>query len=126
MKNRQTKQETHQQKLEKSLEIIYGKSEKIEFQVTTKGIVTLLIRQEHPIQRFFRRLKVDIPQYKSIKMDALGSFVFRHIDGNTSVEALGDAIEAEFREAAQPIYPRLLTFLNCMEKQGHYIQRVPQ
>lgn len=124
MKNNQKYKEKQQQKIEESLEIVFVKSDKIEFETDPEGIVTLLLKQDHPIQRFMRKLHVQIPQYKRMKLDAMGSFVFTHIDGCTNVETLGDALEDEFGEKAHPTYPRLLMFLEHMDMQCHYIKRI--
>lgn len=123
MKNRNS-QEENQRKFEEDLAVVFEKSSEIEFEENKNGIVTILLGQNHPIQRFLRRLGVGIPRYKRIKLDALGSFVFRNIDGCLSVGGLGELVEAEFGEKAHPIYPRLLTFLSYMERQSHYIKRV--
>lgn len=124
MKNKQTQQEKHEQKLAETLTVVFQKSPKIEFEVDPEGIVTVLIKQDHPIQRFFRKLGRRIPQYKRVKLDAMGSFVFTHIDGHRSVKALGNLVEAEFGDKAQPLYQRLLTFLTYIYENCHYIEKV--
>lgn len=110
--------------MEESFGMVFDKSNEIEFETDPEGIVTLLLKQNHPIQRFMRKLHVQIPQYKRIKLDAMGSFVFTHIDGCMDVEALGNAMEAKFGDKAHPTYPRLLMFLEHMDMQCHYIKRI--
>lgn len=121
MRNKRTFNEP-QKKPEEDLAVVFEKN--IEFEADTNGTVTILLKQDHPIQRLLRRLGAGIPQYKRIKLDAKGSFVFLHIDGCLSVEKLGNLVEAQFGDEAQPIYPRLFMFLSYMEKQTRYIKRV--
>lgn len=125
MKNKKkVRQGSDEQKLRDSLAIIFEKSDDTRFEVSQEGIVTIMLEQKRLIQRIFRRLGMNIPLYKRIRLDAKSSFVFSHIDGKVNVEELGELLKSEFGEEACPIYPRLLTFLNQLEKQYRYIKRV--
>lgn len=124
MVNSRTREESYQRKLDATLAVVYRKSDKIKYETDHEGNVTLLLSQDRPIQRLFRKLRFRIPRYRRIKLDILGSFVFTHINGRLSVKALGELVEAEFGDKAQPIYQRLLTFLNYMCSGCHYIERV--
>ncbi|MFR8868616.1 MAG: hypothetical protein ACLVIH_01500 [Paraclostridium sordellii] len=46
------------------LNIVFKKNENIEYEVNEEGIVTILEKQDHKIQRAFRKLKFKIPMYK--------------------------------------------------------------
>lgn len=83
-----------------------------------------LEKQDHPIQRFFRRLKVKIPAYRKIALDEYGSYVFRQIDGQKSVREIACALETAFGERVQPLYERLGQFLTYVERQRRYIVKV--
>lgn len=124
MGNKRARQETNQELLKRDLAVVFEKSSKLDFETNKDGIVTVLLKQDHLIQRWLRKLGMDIPQYRRMKLDAKGSFVFLHLDGHVNVEGLGELMEAEFGDKAQPVYPRLLTFLNYMERDVHYINRV--
>lgn len=125
MKNKKrTKQVNDEQRLEESLAVIFDKSDNIHFEVSKEGIVIILLEQKHFVQRIFRRLGMDIPLYRRVRLDAKSSFVFNHIDGRKNVEDLGELLKTEFGEEVYPIYPRLLTFLNQLEEQYRYIKRV--
>lgn len=60
---------------EDSLNVVFKISNSIDYEVKDK-IVTILEKQDHPIQNFFRKLKFRIPLYKKIKLDEYGSFIF--------------------------------------------------
>ena len=59
------------------LNIIYKISDNLEYEVDKEsGIVTILEKQDHKIQKFFRKLKFKIPEYKKIELDEYGSEYF--------------------------------------------------
>ena len=41
----------------------------LQYEVDEEGIVTILEKQDHKIQRFFRKLKFKIPMYKRTSLD---------------------------------------------------------
>ncbi|ELC8441136.1 PqqD family peptide modification chaperone [Clostridium perfringens] len=96
----------------------------IEYEVDENGIVTVLEKQDHKIQRFFRKLKVKIPMYKKIAFDEYSSEVFLQIDGNKTVKEIGEELEAKFGDKVQPLYERLLVFLNHIYINCKYIERI--
>lgn len=46
------------------LSIIFKISDGLEYEVSTDNIVTMFVKQDHKIQKFFRKLKFRIPEYK--------------------------------------------------------------
>lgn len=60
-------------------------------------------------QTFFHR-----PKVSHVKLDEYGSFLWRRMDGKTDVGALGQMLEAEFGEGAQPLYPRLVQYIRTL------------
>ncbi len=106
------------------LNIIYKISDSIEYDIDKDGIVTVLEKQDHKIQKFFRKLKFKIPMYKKITLDEYSSAVFLQIDGRKTVEKIGENLEAEFGEKVQPLYERLLLFLNHIDVNCNYIEKI--
>ena len=51
-----------------------------------------------------------------IKLDEFGSFVWRHIDGHTSVRDIGDKLKETFGESIEPVYERLGLFIQTLYK----------
>lgn len=96
----------------------------IEYEVDENGIVTILEKQDHKIQRFFRKLKVKIPMYKKITFDEYSSEVFLQINGTNTVKEIGEDLEKKFGEKVQPLYERLLVFLNHIYINCKYIERI--
>ena len=105
------------------LNIIFKVCDNIEYDVNEVGIVTILEKQDHKIQNFFRKLKFKIPMYKKIELDEFSSAVFLEIDGKKTVEEIGKKLEAKFGEKVKPTYERLLVFLNHIDTNCKYIEK---
>ena len=105
---------------EEVLNLVFKKSENIEYEVSSDGIVTILEKQNHKVQNFFRKLKFKIPMYKKMELDEYGSFIFLQIDGKKNVEELGIKLEEKYGEESHPLYERLLLFLNHIDVNCHY------
>lgn len=109
---------------EEVLNLVFKKSEKIEYEVSSDGIVTILEKQDHKVQNFFRKLKFKIPMYKKMELDEYGSFIFLQIDGKKNVEELGIKLEEKYGEESHPLYERILLFLNHIDVNCHYIEKI--
>ncbi|MTK13471.1 MAG: PqqD family protein [Clostridiaceae bacterium] len=106
---------------EEVLNIIFEISNTLEYEVDKDNIVTILEKQDHKVQNFFRKLKFRIPEYKKITLDENGSYVFLQIDGRKTVKDIGENLEAKYGDKAHPLYERLLLFLNHIDVNCHYI-----
>ncbi len=104
------------------LNIIYKIDENLVYEIDNDGIVTVCEKQDHKIQNFFRKLKFKIPEYKRITLDGYASFVFNQIDGVKTIKEIGESLELEFGDKANPLYERLLLFLNHIDVNSHYIK----
>ena len=74
--------------------------------------------------KFFRKLKFKIPLYKEIAFDEISSAVFMQIDGIKTVKEIGENLEERFGEKVNPLYERLLIFLNHIDINCNYIEKV--
>lgn len=105
------------------LNIVFKINDKIDYEVN-EGVVIILEKQDHKIQQFFRKLKFKIPMYKKIELDEYGSFVFSNIDGKKTVKEIGKELELKYGEKSHPLYERLLIFLNHIDVNCNYIQKI--
>lgn len=105
------------------LNIVYKRTGQFEYEVDENNIVTILERQDHKIQKFFRKIRFKIPETKNITLDEYGSFIFLRIDGKRNVKELGECLEAEFGDKVSPLYERMLLFLNHIDVNCHYIEK---
>ncbi|WP_315065644.1 PqqD family peptide modification chaperone [uncultured Clostridium sp.] len=106
------------------LNLIYKISADLEYEVDNDNIVTILVKQDHKVQRFFRKLKFRIPEYKKITLDEYGSWILLHVDGKKNVREIGESLEVKFGDKVNPLYERLLLFLNHIDVNCHYIEKV--
>ena len=109
---------------EEVLNIVYKICNSMEFEVNNKGIVTILEKQDHKIQNFLRKIKFSIPQYKKIELDEYCSTVFLLIDGNKTVKEIGKSLDEKFGSKVHPLYERLLIFLNHIDVNCNYIEKI--
>ena len=106
------------------LNIKFKISDGLEYVIDTDKIVTIIEKQDHKFQKFFRKLKFKIPEYKKVALDEYGSYVFTQIDGNKTVKDIGENLEEKYGAEAHPLYERLLLFLNHIEVNCHYIEKI--
>ncbi|MCB2305227.1 PqqD family protein [Clostridium estertheticum] len=105
------------------LNIIFKIFDDLEYELDKKNIVTILEKQDHKLQRVFRKLNFKIPDYKKTSLDEYGSCVFLQIDGKKTVKNIGENLEAKYGDKANPLYERLLLFLNHIDVNCHYIEK---
>lgn len=106
------------------LNIVFKKNENTEYKVNDNDIVTILEKQDRKIQRLFRKLKFKIPMYKKVELDEYGSYIFLQINGDKNVKELGEILELKYGEKSHPLYERLLLFLNHIDVNCHYIEKI--
>jgi hypothetical protein len=52
-----------------------------------------------------------------VKLDAFGSFVWSHCDGNTTIAEMGEKMRAKFGETVEPLYDRIAQFIQKLERE---------
>lgn len=95
------------------LEKIPCKNTKIQTIVNDTGQITLIIPRDRLIERIIRRF-YKIPEKFTIDLDELGSKIWSLIDNNKNVYEIGQEVRKTFGEKAEPLYPRLITFLKIL------------
>mgnify|MGYP000452652346 FL=1 len=109
---------------EEILNLKFRICDSINYKIDDNGIVTVLEKQDHKIQKFFRKLRFKIPLYKEITFDEISSEVFTQIDGIKTVKEIGEYLEVKFGDKVNPLYERLLTFLNHIYVNCNYIEKI--
>lgn len=109
---------------EEILNLKFRICDSINYKIDDNGIVTVLEKQDHKIQKFFRKLRFKIPLYKEITLDEISSEVFTQIDGIKTVKEIGEYLEVKFGDKVNPLYERLLTFLNHIYVNCNYIEKI--
>ena len=109
---------------EEILNLKFRICDSINYKIDDNGMVTVLEKQDHKIQKFFRKLRFKIPLYKEITLDEISSEVFTQIDGIKTVKEIGEYLEVRFGDKVNPLYERLLTFLNHIYVNCNYIEKI--
>ena len=109
---------------EEVLNIVYKISGDLKFEVNDKGLVVVYHKQDYKIQNFLRKLKLNIPEYKKIELDEFCSTVFLLIDGKKNVKEIGEILDKKFGDKVHPLYERLLIFLNHIDANCKYIEKI--
>ena len=109
---------------EEILNLKFRICDNLNYKIDDNGIVTVLEKQDHKIQKFFRKLRFKIPLYKEITLDEISSEVFTQIDGIKTVKEIGECLEVKFGDKVNPLYERLLVFLNHIYVNCNYIEKV--
>ncbi|RDY27407.1 PqqD family peptide modification chaperone [Romboutsia weinsteinii] len=108
------------------LNMIFKICDNVEYEIDKKGIVTILEKQDHKVQQFFRKLKFKIPMYKKVELDKYSSYIFSQIDGEKTVKDLGEVLDLKYGKESHPLYERLLLFLNHIEVNCNYIEKISE
>ena len=107
-----------------TLDAVFQLTDRIVLSEDERGIITIKEKQDHKIQSVLRSLKFRIPQHKNTELDAYGSFVFKHINGELTVEELGLKLKDHFGPVVEPLYDRLTVYLQYLEHSVQYIEQV--
>ena len=104
-------------KAENYLDYIPVISDKHRWESDEKGNVTIFIENNGVFNRL-AQLILKKPKVSQVHLERLGSFIFPLIDGKKSVYDIGLKVKAEFGEEAEPLYPRLSTYIKMLHDYG--------
>ncbi len=68
-----------------------------------------------------RRLR---PRPYRVRLDPVGSFIWKRCDGHTPVRAIGEALRGEFGQQVEPAEQRLVRFLQSLVR-GRFVRIDP-
>jgi hypothetical protein len=84
------------------------------------GNVTIL--QENKGLFYFLTQKIlGKPRISQIHLDEMGNFIWPLMDGSRSILQIAELVREEFGEKAQPLYDRLVTYIETLKKYGFII-----
>ena len=85
-----------------------------------QGKVTLEIENKGFWNRLFQKL-LKKPKISYIHLDEMGSFLWPLLEGEKTVSEIGQAVKGEFGDKAEPLYERLVKYLEIL-KSYRFIQ----
>jgi len=88
---------------------------------TNDQLVSIVSYQDKGIQKFLRKLNFKIPKVSKIELDKFSSFVFLQINGERNIYEIGQVLKKEYDEEIEPLYERLIMFLEFLKNQKKWI-----
>jgi hypothetical protein len=88
---------------------------------TNDQLVSIVSYQDRGIQKFLRKFKFKIPGVSKIELDKFSSFIFLQINGERNIYEIGQVLKKEYDEEIEPLYERLLIFLEFIKNQKKWI-----
>lgn len=85
--------------------------------IEEKGNVILIFHHNHPVQKAANWL-VKKSNISDMKLDELGSTVWKAIDGKRNVYEIGQVVKAKFGDKCEPVYERLIMFIRYLNRRG--------
>lgn len=106
------------------LDFIPVKFESQQFKEDEEGNIVMCVERKSICNKIVRKLIKESPKFSYYTLDALGSFVWRQIDGVRTVYDIGQLVKEEFGEEAEPLYERLSQFVQILEMNRfvHYVE----
>ena len=89
----------------------------LEFSIGEQGAVTLF-QENRGVFHFLAQKWFHKPQVSRIHLDEMGNFVWPLIDGQRTVYEIAELVREEFGEKAEPLYERLVRYIQNLEKYG--------
>ena len=82
-----------------------------------KDEVTIYIENTGPFNFAAQKL-LKKPRISQVHLDGVGNYVWPLIDGKRSVYEIGIILKERLGEKAEPLYPRLVKFMQILEANG--------
>lgn len=99
------------------LDLIPKHRSSLEFSIAEQGAVTLF-QENRGVFHFLAQKWFHKPQVSRIHLDEMGNFVWPLIDGQRTVYEIAELVREEFGEKAEPLYERLVRYIQNLEKYG--------
>lgn len=77
---------------------------KITLEIENKGLMNRIC------QKLFKK-----PPVSYVHLDEMGSFLWPHLDGEKTLIELGELVKERFGEEAEPLYERLVKYMQILE-----------
>ncbi|MCI2047766.1 MAG: PqqD family protein [Faecalibacterium sp.] len=87
------------------------------WQTQENGLVCFAIEHQNVYDKIAQKL-FHTPRVTHVDLDEYGSFLWKHIDGQTSVKALAHAFREEYGEAVEPLYDRIVKYMAILHNNG--------
>ncbi|MCM1245325.1 MAG: PqqD family protein [Roseburia sp.] len=100
---------------ENYLEFLPIKKENLKWDTDDSGIVTIYIENKGIFKWITQKL-LGKPKISQIHLEIYGSFIWQQIDGKRRIMEIADLAENEFGEKIHPLYERISSYFNMLER----------
>ena len=101
------------------LDLVPERAPELKWSQDEDGIIVLEVENTGVFNRIAQKL-FKRPRYTKVHMEKYGSFLCPLIDGKKTVMELADIQKEEFGEEVEPLYPRVVKYMQIMESY-HFI-----
>jgi hypothetical protein len=96
------------------LDYIPKKSNLIHWQELDNGLVQLIIYRDSILDKVMRKLFFTPDKYV-VDLDKIGSFIWKHIDGEKNIYEIAQLTKNEFKYEIEPLYERLIQYMKILK-----------
>lgn len=73
-------------------------------------------------QKIFRKIGFKVPKKSYLEFDEYSSYVYNQIDGKKNIYEIGQLLKLKYGNDAEPLYERLLVFLEHLKNDKKWIE----
>ena len=99
------------------LDFIPEHSEKYKWETDEQGGVTIFVENKG-VFHFLAQKFLGKPKVSQVHLEEMGSFIWPLIDGKHSIADIGELVKIQFGDGAEPLYPRLISYIRNLEDYG--------
>lgn len=92
----------------------------LKHEIDSGGNVTIF-KENKGVFYFITQKFLKKPRVSQIHLDEMGSFVWPLIDGKNTVADIATLVKEHFGEKAEPLYDRLLKYMDMLENCGFIV-----
>ncbi|MCI6442572.1 PqqD family protein [Treponema sp.] len=99
------------------LDFVSSIKESLEWKELESGMIQ--IKMENAVvfnfisQKLFGR-----PRFSYIDLEEFGSFIWKQIDGKSTIFEIGKSVSEKLKDKAEPLYPRLSQYFKTLQLHG--------
>lgn len=97
------------------LEFIPKKNPNYQWIQKEDGLLQVTVPRDKWLDKVVRAI-FKTPEQFTIDLDSFGSFVLKSINGENNVEEIGILLKEKFGEEIEPLYERLVTYINTLRE----------
>lgn len=102
------------------LEFIPHRNPSLAWSEDEEGVVTIDVEHRKIFDRI-AQIAFSRPKVSHIKMEKFGSFIWKQIDGETSIYEIGQKVQEEFGREAEPLYERLVQYFRVLHSNNYIV-----